>query len=522
MAYIICEPCVDVKDTACVVVCPVDCIYEFEGEDQLYIHPEECIDCDACRPECPVDAIFIEEDVPSQWTSYIEINREAFERLSVEDAVGGAVAGAVEGAAGGAAAPAATSEAALSAAVQTTALTEDRVRRILETVEEGTLDPEVAMIQLTGVQPVAAPPPAAPAAEAAPAEVPGAEKIDPETPEEVRERILLVPQNYKEDAEPEASAVEEAEEEDGLGDEEEAAEEAVPADEPPYRPMMEMRGLGGFAVWALQPVLGALPARAKYLLEGYAGERRFSAARATWWNIGLNAFAYLALSFAWAQSAVGMERWAVSEMTNLYLLLGVTYGLIEGMARTWSATVSEAPPHRQYRGALYGWAFGWLLWPLTQAFARAAARAPMDDIQPPEKAVPGGEVRISDEMERRRRYGMAHTVAETRDGYEIVLEMPRRTPVSARPRKERLPAELPDYSLRVYVEGGSVYVEARLDDPAFADAVNRDSDFPGSFLTEFALPDLGKQARHTYDSEAKELRIYAAKANRELFLEKAG
>ena len=78
MAYIICEPCVDVKDTACVIVCPVDCIYEFDGEDQLYIHPEECIDCDACRPECPVDAIFEESAVPSQWESYIEINREAF------------------------------------------------------------------------------------------------------------------------------------------------------------------------------------------------------------------------------------------------------------------------------------------------------------------------------------------------------------------------------------------------------------------------------------------------------------
>jgi NAD-dependent dihydropyrimidine dehydrogenase PreA subunit len=50
MTYVIVEACIGVKDRACVDVCPVDCIYE--GEDQLYIHPDECIDCGACEPEC--------------------------------------------------------------------------------------------------------------------------------------------------------------------------------------------------------------------------------------------------------------------------------------------------------------------------------------------------------------------------------------------------------------------------------------------------------------------------------------
>lgn len=79
MAYIICEPCIDVKDTACVDVCPVDCIHTTDGENQLYINPEECIDCAACEPACPVDAISMESDVPSEWESYIEINRKFFE-----------------------------------------------------------------------------------------------------------------------------------------------------------------------------------------------------------------------------------------------------------------------------------------------------------------------------------------------------------------------------------------------------------------------------------------------------------
>jgi ferredoxin len=57
-----------------VEVCPVECFYE--GEDMLYIHPDECIDCGACVPECPVEAIFVAEDVPAEWTSYIQLNAD--------------------------------------------------------------------------------------------------------------------------------------------------------------------------------------------------------------------------------------------------------------------------------------------------------------------------------------------------------------------------------------------------------------------------------------------------------------
>jgi ferredoxin len=76
MPYIITETCIGVKDKACVDVCPVDCIYE--GEQQLFIHPDECIDCGACEPECPVTAIFPEEDVPANQKQYIQINRDVF------------------------------------------------------------------------------------------------------------------------------------------------------------------------------------------------------------------------------------------------------------------------------------------------------------------------------------------------------------------------------------------------------------------------------------------------------------
>jgi NAD-dependent dihydropyrimidine dehydrogenase PreA subunit len=76
MVYIIAEPCIDVKDRACVEECPVDCIYE--GGRMLYIHPEECIDCAACEPVCPVEAIFYEDDVPDEWKEFIGINAAFF------------------------------------------------------------------------------------------------------------------------------------------------------------------------------------------------------------------------------------------------------------------------------------------------------------------------------------------------------------------------------------------------------------------------------------------------------------
>jgi NAD-dependent dihydropyrimidine dehydrogenase PreA subunit len=86
MAYVINEPCIGTKDTSCVEVCPVDCIHPtaeepgFDEEGQLYIDPEECIDCDACVEACPVDAITPENMVPPEWGDYIERNAAYYRR----------------------------------------------------------------------------------------------------------------------------------------------------------------------------------------------------------------------------------------------------------------------------------------------------------------------------------------------------------------------------------------------------------------------------------------------------------
>ncbi len=78
MTYVIAEPCINVKDKACVDVCPCDCIHGDDDSPQLFIDPQVCIDCGACEPECPVEAIFQDTDLPEKWKRYEQINADYF------------------------------------------------------------------------------------------------------------------------------------------------------------------------------------------------------------------------------------------------------------------------------------------------------------------------------------------------------------------------------------------------------------------------------------------------------------
>ncbi len=86
MAHVVTEPCVGCKYTDCVVVCPVECFYQ--DDKMLYIDPQDCIDCEACVPECPVEAIFVEANVPAQWQNFIAMNVDEATKLK---AAGGAL-----------------------------------------------------------------------------------------------------------------------------------------------------------------------------------------------------------------------------------------------------------------------------------------------------------------------------------------------------------------------------------------------------------------------------------------------
>ena len=74
MAHIVTEPCIKCRYTDCVAVCPVDCFHE--DAEMLVIDPDVCIDCGACIPECPVQAIYAESDVPEKWKSFTQLNKE--------------------------------------------------------------------------------------------------------------------------------------------------------------------------------------------------------------------------------------------------------------------------------------------------------------------------------------------------------------------------------------------------------------------------------------------------------------
>ena len=84
MAYVIAEPCIGTKDTACVDACPVDCIHpkkdnpDFENQELIFIDPVECIDCGACVPVCPVSAIFALDDLPEKWADFAQKNAAYF------------------------------------------------------------------------------------------------------------------------------------------------------------------------------------------------------------------------------------------------------------------------------------------------------------------------------------------------------------------------------------------------------------------------------------------------------------
>ncbi|MCL4318381.1 MAG: ferredoxin family protein [Firmicutes bacterium] len=90
MAHVITDLCHDTKDQSCVEVCPVDCIHPassldgdqmYQDTPQLYIEPDVCIDCGACVPECPVGAIFMEEDLSEKDRKFIQINQDYYDKL---------------------------------------------------------------------------------------------------------------------------------------------------------------------------------------------------------------------------------------------------------------------------------------------------------------------------------------------------------------------------------------------------------------------------------------------------------
>ncbi|MCC7460675.1 MAG: ferredoxin family protein [Proteobacteria bacterium] len=80
MSYVITQACIGAKEKACLDVCPVDCIHGKDNDEQMYVNPDECIDCGACMPACPVDAFYPEDEVPADQEKFIAKNRAYFSK----------------------------------------------------------------------------------------------------------------------------------------------------------------------------------------------------------------------------------------------------------------------------------------------------------------------------------------------------------------------------------------------------------------------------------------------------------
>ncbi len=88
MAYVIAAPCVNVRDGACIDVCPVGCIHGRQEDEQFYIDPEDCIECGACVEACPVKAIFPNDQIPEKWKGFVEKNAGYFKKWAGDSSVG--------------------------------------------------------------------------------------------------------------------------------------------------------------------------------------------------------------------------------------------------------------------------------------------------------------------------------------------------------------------------------------------------------------------------------------------------
>ena len=82
MPYVIALPCIGCKDQSCLPACPVACISGTASDNQLFINPDECIDCGICETECPVDAIFPADELPEAWKNFAQINADYFKKAS--------------------------------------------------------------------------------------------------------------------------------------------------------------------------------------------------------------------------------------------------------------------------------------------------------------------------------------------------------------------------------------------------------------------------------------------------------
>lgn len=441
MAFVIAEPCIGVKDRACVEACPVDCIYD--DEDQLFIHPSECIDCGACEPVCPVQAIFPVDKVPSEWESFIQKNIDFFK--THPDAKVAARKGEVEGAEEQKAEVSEVKEAAV-AKVETVAVPPVTPKPSLvpvSTAEESKETVVEAAVEEREEKPKVQPTPKPAPVVLKPVERP--------RPTVVRERVV-------------------------------ETQPAAKIAQPQFRLKNPVRSI----VKASQPLTGALSAKFKRELEEIAQDPKvFSAAFATGINCLLNTVLYVMILTIMGIKSYGLY----SNLTNLYIFIGLVLGALETTLRFKKGMIMTAGEDNHFPATWYGKPLSYIFEPLLPVirnrFLEPIVIKEVKEEKPQQISIPAAPIHSDDLRERDRRYGLVHGMVAKADSYLIAIEFPRRVPYSKHKEELKLPDEMPDYKRQITLQGNMMYVEARLEDPKILEIAGRASSFPSSFLCEF-------------------------------------
>jgi len=262
-------------------------------------------------------------------------------------------------------------------------------------------------------------------------------------------------------------------------------------------------------VFFLQPLLGALPHQTKKDLEGAVQSRLFfSAEGATALNILANMILYPLICIVAAVALVGVDI-AFSQKINIYVLVGVLLGFLEGFFRLREGIFHGQPAERGgFRAALYGAPLIYVLKPLIARHAGIVRGLPIPVDGFYEKG-------FDEKMERERRYGNVYTVADWGNAYFLRVEFPRRVPDIGHPVRSDLPNEMPDYDYDLILKDGHFIVKGRCVDERVRKISSSVGAFPPEFTTVIPLQESIEGFSHRFENKILEVLLLKQKKHGE-------
>ena len=261
-----------------------------------------------------------------------------------------------------------------------------------------------------------------------------------------------------------------------------------------------IRGVAQLTVILLQPIIGALPHNTKKRLEEVMQTPLFTAAGSTAVNIVHNALIYPLASMAIAAAIKGPQI-IFSQDSNNYILLGLLFAAAEGIFRLKDGFFGAKPADEMtFRPSFYGAPLGILVEPLLKKYTGLVRDIPV----PVEGFYSQGFV---DKVERERRYGNVYTVADRDGAFLVRMEFPRRLPDIGITKRQNLPDELPDYDYDLDLQDGQLTIRGKCTDEAVRKISSSVGAFPPEFVTVIPLRQKTTGFAHRYENKLLEILV---------------